>query len=140
MLTMTGLLTLGKSDFNNVNEFRINKEFYKLSPGIAYGTSWGKCRKDWGTDADIAELEKNMDMMKEHFVDKGIPVIIGEYGCPVKNKDEDSIKKYLVSVCEAAYDRDMCPVLWDVTDAFYSRTSCSFKDKKILKGLMDVKD
>lgn len=102
--------------------------------------SWGKCRKDWGTDADIAELEKNMDMMKEHFVDKGIPVIIGEYGCPVKNKDKDSIKKYLVSVCEAAYDRDMCPVLWDVTDAFYSRTSCSFKDKEILKGLMDVKN
>ncbi|MGN0637597.1 MAG: glycoside hydrolase family 5 protein [Huintestinicola sp.] len=102
--------------------------------------SWGKCRKDWGTDADMAELEKNMDMMKEHFVDKGIPVIIGEYGCPVKNKDKDSIKKYLTSVCEVAYDRDMCPVLWDVTDAFYSRTECSFKDKDILKGLMDVKN
>ncbi|MGN1416742.1 MAG: glycoside hydrolase family 5 protein [Oscillospiraceae bacterium] len=101
---------------------------------------WGKCRTDWGTEADMAELEKNMDMMKEHFVDKGIPVIIGEYGCPVKNKDKDSIKKYLTSVCEAAYDRDMCPVLWDVTDAFYSRTSCSFKDEEILKGLMDVKN
>ena len=102
--------------------------------------SWGKCRSEWGTDADMAELEKNMDMMKEHFVDKGIPVIIGEYGCPVKNKEQDSIKKYLTSVCEAAYDRDMCPVLWDVTDAFYSRTECSFKDKEILKGLMDVKN
>lgn len=102
--------------------------------------SWGKCRKDWGTQADMDELEKNMDMMKEHFVDKGIPVIIGEYGCPVKNKDKDSIKKYLTSVCEAAYDRDMCPVLWDVTDAFYSRTNCSFKDTEILKGLMDVKN
>ncbi len=102
--------------------------------------SWGKCRTDWGTQADMAELEKNMDMMKEHFVDKGIPVIIGEYGCPVKNKDKDSIKKYLTSVCEAAYDRNMCPVLWDVTDAFYSRTDCSFKDAEILKGLMDVKN
>lgn len=101
--------------------------------------SWGKCRKEWGTKADIAELEKNMDMMKEHFVDKGIPVIIGEYGCPVKNKDKDSIKKYLVSVCESAYDRDMCPVLWDVTDAFYSRTKCSFKDTELLKGIMDTK-
>ena len=102
--------------------------------------SWGKCRTDWGIEADMAELEKNMDIMKEHFVDKGIPVIIGEYGCPVNNKDKDSIKKYLTSVCEAAYDRDMCPVLWDVTDAFYSRTSCSFKDTEILKGLMDVKN
>lgn len=101
--------------------------------------SWGKCRKDWGTDADIKELETNMDMMKKTFVDKGIPVIIGEYGCPVKNKEKESIRKYLTSVCQAAYDRDMCPVLWDVTDAFYSRSKCEFKDKELLKRLMAVK-
>lgn len=102
--------------------------------------SWGKCRSEWGTDADMAELEKNMDMMKEHFVDKGIPVIIGEYGCPVKNKEKESIRKYLTSVCESAYNRDMCPVLWDVTNAFYNRTSCSFNDPEILEGLMAVKN
>ena len=33
----------------------------------------------------------------------------------------------------------MCPVLWDVTDAFYSRSKCEFKDKELLKGLMAVK-
>ena len=100
---------------------------------------WGKNRKTWGTDADLKELERNMDMMKEHFVDKGIPVIIGEYGCPVKNKEQESIQKYLTSVAKAAWERNMCPVLWDVTDAFYSRSKAEFKDKDLLKGLMETK-
>ena len=29
LLTMIGLLSLGKSDFDNVNEFHTDKEFYK---------------------------------------------------------------------------------------------------------------
>ena len=37
LLTMIGLLTLGKSDFENVNEFHTDEEFYKNSLGIAYG-------------------------------------------------------------------------------------------------------
>ena len=101
--------------------------------------SWGKCRKTWGSAADIKELEKNMDMMKQHFVDKGIPVIIGEYGCPVKNKETESIHKYLTSVCSAAWTRDMCPVLWDVTNAFYDRNKAEFKDKELLSELMETK-
>ncbi|MGN0695246.1 MAG: glycoside hydrolase family 5 protein [Oscillospiraceae bacterium] len=101
--------------------------------------SWGKCRTEWGTDADLEELERNMDMMKENFIDKGIPVIVGEYGCPVKNKEEESIRKYLTSVCEAAYSRGMCPVLWDITDAFYNRREARFIDSELLDGLMAVK-
>ncbi|MFR6496382.1 MAG: hypothetical protein ACLUOF_08340 [Ruminococcus sp.] len=43
---------------------------------------------------------------------QGNPVVIGEYGCPKKNKEEESVRKFLSSVCGAAYERDMCPVLW----------------------------
>ncbi|MCR5540166.1 MAG: hypothetical protein K6F71_04990 [Ruminococcus sp.] len=35
--TMIGLLALGKSDFENVNEFHKDEEFYKIALGIAYG-------------------------------------------------------------------------------------------------------
>ncbi|MBQ4363161.1 MAG: glycoside hydrolase family 5 protein [Oscillospiraceae bacterium] len=100
---------------------------------------WGKCRKTWGTDADLKELDRYMDMMKANFVDKGIPVIIGEYGCPQKNKEKASIHKYITSVAAAAYERDMCPVLWDVTNAFYNRNKAEFIDKELLAGLMKVK-
>ena len=34
---MIGLLTLGKSDFENVNEFHTDEEFYTLSLGLRSG-------------------------------------------------------------------------------------------------------
>ncbi len=102
--------------------------------------TWGKARSDWGTEADMAELNKYMDMMKEHFVDKGVPVIIGEYGCPTENKDPESVRKYISSVCKAAYERDMCPVLWDITDHFYNRNEAKFIDSELLDQLTAVKD
>ena len=99
---------------------------------------WGKMRSTWGTAADFAELEELMDMMKENFVDKGIPVIIGEYGCPTKNKDMDSVRLFVASVCEAAVDRDMCPMLWSVTDHFYDRNTCKMNDKELHEMLLEA--
>ena len=34
LLTMIGLLSIGKSNFENVNEFHMDEEFYKNAPGI----------------------------------------------------------------------------------------------------------
>lgn len=93
--------------------------------------SWGKARSTWGTSADFIELEQQMDMMKENFVDKGIPVIIGEYGCPTENKDMDSVRLFLKSVCEYALERDMCPMLWSTPGHIYDRNTCSITDKEL---------
>lgn len=101
--------------------------------------SWGKAQTEWGSESDVAELNKYMDMMKTNFVDKGIPVIIGEYGTSTKNKTPQMVRKYLSSVCEAGYTRGMCPVLWDITDVFYKRSEAKFIDPKLLKELMNVK-
>lgn len=101
---------------------------------------WGKCRSEWGTDADFEELEKNMNLVKETFIDNGIPVIVGEYGCPKKNKDEESIRLFLSSVCKSAYSKGMCPVLWDITGTFYDRSSCKFYDEELLSDLMEAKE
>jgi len=100
---------------------------------------WGKAKTEWGSEADVAELNKYMDMMKTNFVDKGVPVIIGEYGTATKNKTPEMVRKYLTSVCGAAYERGLCPVLWDVTGGFYDRNKAAFSDSELLKGLMDTK-
>lgn len=100
---------------------------------------WGKASSTWGTDAEIAELERNMNLMKTTFVDNGIPVIIGEYGCPKKNKEEESVRKFLSSVCESAYTKNMCPVLWDITDLHYDRKNCKMYDSELNQLLVDVK-
>ena len=102
---------------------------------------WAECRETWGTDADFAELENNMELMKTTYIDKGIPVIIGEYGCPkdlkdsegnvIGQKDPDSVRLFLSSVCRGAYERQLCPVLWDITDLHYDRTSCKLIDQEL---------
>lgn len=43
------------------------------------GSSWGYT-STWGTNADYTLLEANLDKLEDKFIDKGIPVIIGEYG------------------------------------------------------------
>ncbi|MDE5575801.1 MAG: glycoside hydrolase family 5 protein [Oscillospiraceae bacterium] len=102
--------------------------------------TWGKARTEWGTDEDYAELNRYMDMMKTNFADKGIPVIIGEYGTSTSNKTPEMVRKYVTAVCGAAYERGLCPVLWDITDHFYDRTEMKFIDPELLEGLMAVKE
>ena len=69
LLTMIGLLTLGKSDFDNVNEFHTDEEFYKLSLGIAYGipseSSPRNRLDDIGISMNTQILEGNISMFRE---------------------------------------------------------------------------
>ena len=99
---------------------------------------WGKARSDWGSEIDLKELEKNMELMKTTFVDNGIPVIIGEYGCATKNKNPESVRLFLTTVCKEAYKRNMCPMLWDITDVFYNRTTCEMIDSQLAQSFLDI--
>lgn len=99
---------------------------------------WGKARSTWGTDADYEQLNKNMDMLKTTFIDNNIPVIIGEYGCPKKNKDEDSVRLFLTSVCKEAYERQLCLVLWDITKLHYNRETCKMYDLELKKAFHEI--
>lgn len=101
---------------------------------------WGKAFSTWGTEADFNELYYNMDMMKTNYIDKGIPVIIGEYGCPTVNKDPDSVRLFLSSVCKAAYERDMCPVLWSTPGGHYNRDTCKMEDQELKKLFNEICD
>ena len=99
---------------------------------------WGKAISTWGTEADFSELYQQMDMMKTTFIDKGIPVIIGEYGCPIKNKEPDSVRLFLSSVCKEAYERQLCPIMWDITSIQYNRDTCELNDKELKELLMAI--
>ncbi len=101
---------------------------------------WGKAKSTWGSPRDYALLEDDMDKLKSHFVDKGVPVIIGEYGCSTGNKTPEVVRTFLTAVAQAAYRRDICPMLWDVTDVFYDRTSCKMKDADLEKAFQTIKE
>ncbi len=102
-------------------------------------TSWTTARDTWGTDSDFTTLENNVAKMKKNFTNKGIPVIVGEYGMGVTGKDSEYVNLYISSVCQAFYDEGMCPILWDITDMHYSRKNCEMKDTDLQALLLAVK-
>ncbi|MBQ8959643.1 MAG: cellulase family glycosylhydrolase [Ruminococcus sp.] len=99
---------------------------------------WGKASSTWGTQAEVKTLQNDMDQLKYTFIDKGVPVIIGEYGCPIKNKELDSIRRFLTSVCSEAYSRQLCPVMWDTPGGQYDRKSCKMSDTVLQQALLDI--
>lgn len=76
------------------------------------GTSWGY-QETWGTESDFEYLDGQMIKLKENFIDKGVPVIMGEFGCTKKDKDSKSRILYLASVTQYCLKYGICPVLWD---------------------------
>ncbi|MCQ2597291.1 MAG: glycoside hydrolase family 5 protein [Treponema sp.] len=117
------------------NKMAISVHYYApaLYAILETDADWGKVATTWGTEEEIKYLEEQVQLMKKNFTDKGIPVIIGEYGCPrtygvdsgetkieygetkiiynrFRKKDTD---KFLSTVCEKFYKAGMCPVLWD---------------------------
>lgn len=107
---------------------------------------WGKNRRTWGLPKDVTELVTNVKKMKTTFVDKGIPVIVGEYGCPTNNKEQESIQNYLRLVCLHFYKNGMCPVLWDIqkkgTEAdplsHYDRKTCKIVDPVVAENFTNI--
>ena len=113
---------------------------------LTQDADWGKASSTWGTAQEVRALEKNLDKLKNTFVDKGVPVIIGEYGCPHENKELDSIRKFITTLSTEAVERRICPVLWDTFDknnpskSFYNRKTCKINDSVIAQNFLDLSE
>ncbi|MDE6088493.1 MAG: glycoside hydrolase family 5 protein [Oscillospiraceae bacterium] len=100
--------------------------------------SWGHT-ETWGTETEIQDVYNNFNKMKETFVDKGIPVIVGEYGVLTTEKDQkdrDDIKLYLNTVASTALAIDgLSAFLWDAGNAgdmqFFDRKGLQWFDPTI---------
>lgn len=110
--------------------------------GLKEPTDWGKPQNSWGTKEDIAELNRSMDMVKCRFADKGIPVIVGEFGA-FANGTQRLRNEYMLAVCEAVYSRRMCPILWDTpSDASgrtFDRKLCKMTNIELMEGFLAIK-
>jgi endoglucanase len=120
-----------------------------LIVSVHYYTPWQYCTEEnpnnvwgyensWGTDDDKTEMKTYLAKMKTNFVDKGYPVIIGEYGvCATKYSDGSREQKagradFFQTLCEYALENGMCPVLWDTTDSVnqvYDRSTLTITDE-----------
>ncbi|MDR2578040.1 MAG: glycoside hydrolase family 5 protein [Chitinispirillales bacterium] len=123
--------------------------FTHITEPVNWG-EWIHPMTTWGTPADYLELNNYLDKMKVNFVDKGIPVIIGEYGVASWDatflRERESVRMYTLAVTKAMLDRGMLPVLWDVQlDAsdgeiiyYYDRHIANFVDVGMLNGFREL--
>jgi hypothetical protein len=107
-----------------------------VDAGVDVG--WAVGRATWGTTADMQELLNNMNLLKANCVDKGLPVIVGEYAACGTGKSQEMRRLYAVSITEAAYKRKMCPMLWDTPGGQYNRTTCKFDDPVFIAEMQAI--
>lgn len=118
---------------------RLMMEIHYYNPwqfwGMEKDESWGKVFYYWGEgnhvsgsqhnpnwDCEEGNMEYLLRLMKTKFVDKGIPVIIGEFGAnwrtitgqgESQEKHNASIKTHYKTLCQLALEMGMVPMVWD---------------------------
>jgi endoglucanase len=124
--------------------------------------NWGKMFYYWGKDyhstTDIArnatwgeenDVEKYFWLMKTKFVDKGVPVIIGEYGAwkrklsPPSDQSlhNASIEYYHRYVVKSATSKGIIPFIWDTPGGLFDRNNGTITDRGITDAILQgVKD
>lgn len=104
---------------------------------LHYYTPWQFCTTNgqdtWGSKDDVKEMKEKIAMMKEHFIDKKIPVIIGEFGVYKGNEKESRLKfcSEFVKRCKAA---GIPCYFWDNGSEF-DRTSCQWRTEGLLEAM-----
>jgi aryl-phospho-beta-D-glucosidase BglC (GH1 family) len=119
--------------------------------------SWGKRFYYWGEDyhsktdtaynakwGEESTIDEKLGLMKQQFADKGIPVIIGEFGAykrklpygadqQLHNASVEYFQQYFV---RSAVSKGFVPFYWDVNMGLFDRSKGKIRDKEILKAIM----
>lgn len=82
---------------------------------VHYYTPWDFCTCDrkhtWGTNSEVRQMETLIGKMKKNFVDKGIPVIIGEYAA--SGSDLSSCIFFIEKLNNLCSDYGIATFIWD---------------------------
>ena len=115
------------------NEFTKNREFWNSND-------------NWGTQEDYKELTQNFITLQNFYVDKGIPVVIGEVGVITDgSKELSSIREYLYLVFSLSNEYEgIMACLWDTSNKnfgnmnYYNRLIDEWYDDKIENIFMKI--
>ena len=124
--------------------------------GLNGDASWGKMFYYWGkgnhsktdvtrnaTWGEESEMDRLLSLMKTKFIDKGIPVILGEYGAFRRklNPPSDqalhnaSIEYYYRYFMKSATNKGLITYCWD-TGGIFNFTTGKIIDKVLLNAIM----
>ncbi len=138
--------------------------------GMEKDESWGKVFYYWGsgnhlsgsthnaTHSEEAYVRSQLQKMKTNFVDKGMPVIIGEYGANWRNissvsgesqeKHNASIKAFYKTINQVAIEMGMVPMAWDINApnqngtkgimTLIKRADCTIFNQYAMEGIKEA--
>ncbi|MWB93583.1 cellulase family glycosylhydrolase [Flavobacterium sp. GA093] len=122
------------------------KMFYYWGAGN-HSTTDTERNATWGEEADI---DRFFLMMKTQFVDKGIPVILGEFGAIKRDLTGDALTLHLKSraaflkyVVKQSRANGMVPFYWDAgnlganTMSLFDRSNNTVYDSQALEALLE---
>jgi endoglucanase len=142
---------------------RMMVEIHYYSPwnftGMEKDETWGNMFYYWGASyhstTDLAHnptwgeetyVDTTLKLMKTQFVDKGIPVVMGEYGSMLRTKltgdalklHKDSRAYYFKYVTKQAKANGILPFFWEAggDGAIFNRTNNTVKDQQALDALI----
>lgn len=139
---------------------RLMAEIHYYTPwnfcGMTEDATWGNMFYYWGADyhsttdkahnatwGEESDLNSLFLLMKNKFVDKGIPVILGEFGAVRRdNLTGDALKLHLASrayffkyVSKQAIANGLMPFFWD-TGGLINRNNYTVSDQQALDALI----
>ncbi|HEY4786587.1 MAG TPA: glycoside hydrolase family 5 protein [Bacteroidales bacterium] len=119
--------------------------------------SWGNMFYYWGngyhsttdvtrnaTWGEESYIEQWLGNMKTKFIDKGIPVIIGEYAAMKRSLSppsdqalhEASRLYYYKYLLHSAVSKGIIPFCWDVNGGLYDRSTATVLDQQVIDAMM----
>jgi endoglucanase len=120
--------------------------------------NWGKMFYYWGTGlhstiepernatwAEENDVKKSFGKMKTTFFDKGIPIVVGEYGAYRRSDGEyvprelalhnDAVDYWLTYITKQAKANGMLPFFWDTGGAL-DRQNYTVKDQRTINAIV----
>ena len=119
--------------------------------------SWGKMFYYWGKDyhsatdvirnatwGEESDVEKYFGLMKTKFVDKGIPVILGEFGAYKRKLSppsdqalhDASVEYYINYVVHSAVGKGLIPYYWDTNMGLFNRKTGVIINQGVVNAIM----
>lgn len=107
----------------------------RLILSVHYYTPWEFCisgsQKTWGTEAEIKLMTDKVNLLNSTFIEKGIPVIIGEYAGGGSNTEHIYFCEYFAKLC---HDSGIACYLWD-NGWNFNRTTYQWSVSGLMEGL-----
>ena len=99
--------------------------------------TWTNMTEEWGSDEDKKAIDASMEKMSKAAAEKGLPLIIGEWGSQNKTDNEDARAVHAGYFSKAAFDRGIKCFWWDCGDfAIIDRNMLGKKCPKIIDAIM----